>query len=143
MRADLHEKPENTARANALTRLASSMVDTESVAAVIVHYRKPEQTVRAARAVADSTCEIEVVVVDNASGDAVGRRLAAEVPRARLVTEEENRGYGAACNRGARETTGKFLLFLNSDTATAPGAVPALVAALEADPTAAVAGPRL
>jgi N-acetylglucosaminyl-diphospho-decaprenol L-rhamnosyltransferase len=143
MRADVREKPENTARASALTRLASNMVDTESVAAVIVHYRTPEQTVRAARAVAQSTCEVEVVVVDNASGDAVGRRLATEVPRARLVTEEENRGYGAACNRGARETAGKYLLFLNSDTATGPGAAAALVAALEADPSAAAAGPRL
>lgn len=119
------------------------MVDTESVAAVIVHYRTPEQTVRAARAVAETAPGVAIVVVDNASGDAVGQRLAAEVPGARLVTEAENRGYGAACNRGARETAGDYLLFLNSDAAVAPGAVAALVAALERDPRAAAAAPRL
>lgn len=119
------------------------MVDTESVAAVIVHYRTPEQTVCAARAVAQAAPAAEIVVVDNASGDAVGQRLAAEVPRARLLVEAENRGYAGGCNSGARSTKGGYVLFLNSDTAVLPGAVEALVAALEADPGAAAAGPRL
>lgn len=113
------------------------------VSAVIVHYRTPAETVRAAKAVAETAPGIAILVVDNASGDTVGARLASEVPGARLVTEAENRGYGAACNRGARETVGDYLLFLNSDTAVAPGAVAALVAALERNPAAAAAGPRL
>ena len=112
------------------------------VSAVIVHYRTPEQTVRAARAVAETAPGVAIVVVDNASGDAVGERLSS-VPGARLVTETQNRGYGAACNRGARETAGDYLLFLNSDAAVAPGTVAALVTALEQDPGAAAAGPRL
>ena len=117
--------------------------DVVNTAAVIVHYRTPEQTVVAARAVAKSAPGVAVVVVDNSSGDAVAQRLASEAPSARLVVEAENRGYGAGCNRGARETAGKYLLFLNSDTAVAPGAIAALIAALEADPGAAAAGPRL
>ncbi len=113
------------------------------VSAVIVHYRTPGETVRAAKAVAETAPGAAIVVVDNASGDAVGERLASEVPKARLVAEVENLGYGAACNRGARETAGDYLLFLNSDAAVAPGAVAALVAALDRDPEAAAAGPRL
>ena len=118
------------------------MVNTDSVSAVIVHFRTPDETVRAARAVAE-TFRCPIVVVDNASSDGIADRLAAQAPRTRVVAEPENRGYGAACNRGAAETAGAYLLFLNSDAFVAPGAVEALVAALERDPGAAVVGPRL
>lgn len=123
--------------------LSRALLQTGNTVAVIVHYRTPEETVVAARAVAETAPGVAIAVVDNASGDAVAERLAAEVPRARLIRETENRGYGAACNRGARETIGKYVLFLNSDAAVAPGAVAALVAALEGDSGAAAAGPRL
>jgi N-acetylglucosaminyl-diphospho-decaprenol L-rhamnosyltransferase len=113
------------------------------VSAVIVHYRTPAETLAAARAVADLAPGTEIVVVDNASGDAIAQRLSAEAPTARLLAEAQNRGYGAACNRGARETSRPFLLFLNSDAFVQSGAVEALVAALDSDPRAAVVGPRL
>ncbi|MGH9367698.1 MAG: glycosyltransferase family 2 protein, partial [Thermoanaerobaculia bacterium] len=113
------------------------------VSAVIVHYKTPEETVEAARAVARTAPDAEIVVVDNASGDAVRERLSSVVPSARVVVEGENRGYGAACDRGARETSRPYLLFLNSDAVVLPGAVETLVAALEADPIAAAVGPRL
>ncbi len=115
----------------------------DRVSAVIVHYRTPAETERAARAIAESSPASEIVVVDNASGDAIAETLAGRVPAARVVAEPANRGYGAACNRGARETTRPYLLFLNSDAYARPGAVEALVAALDADARAAAAGPRL
>ena len=103
----------------------------------------PEETVRAARAVAESAPETEILVVDNASGDRIEADLAAAVPAARLVAEPSNRGFGAACNRGARESARPYILFLNSDAYVRPGAVAALVAALDAAPGAAAAAPRL
>ncbi len=111
--------------------------------AVIVHYKTPVQTVRAARAVTETAPAAELVVVDNASGDDVSDRLLREAPAARIVREAVNRGFGAACNRGARETSRPYLLFLNSDAYVRPGAVEALVAALDALPGAAAAAPRL
>jgi hypothetical protein len=113
------------------------------VSAVIVHYRARHETVESALAVFRTTPGTEIVVVDNASGDSIGGRLATVVPSARLVTESSNRGYGAACNRGARETTRPNLLFLNSDSVARPGAVEALLGVLEKDDRAAVVGPRL
>jgi N-acetylglucosaminyl-diphospho-decaprenol L-rhamnosyltransferase len=115
----------------------------DRVSAVIVHYRTPEQTVKAVRALAETAPGAEIVVVDNASGDRIEERLATEAPVARVVSERENRGYGAACNRGARETDRPYLLFLNSDAYVRSGAVEALVEVAEADPFAAAVGPRL
>ena len=113
------------------------------VTAVIVHYRTPAETARAVRSLNTTAPEVEVVVVDNASGDAIGERLRADGLKARVVEEPVNRGYGAGCNRGAKESRRPLLLFLNSDTEALPGAVDALVAALGADPHAAAVGPRL
>jgi GT2 family glycosyltransferase len=120
----------------------SSSADSR-VSAVIVHYRTASATVSAARALATTSAQTEVVVVDNASGDGIAERLRAEVRAARVIEEAENRGYGAACNRGARETGREFLMFLNSDAVVQPGAVEALAATLDRDPRSAVAGPRL
>ena len=75
--------------------------------------------------------------MDDASGDGIAARLRSEAPSVRVVSEASNRGFGAACNRGARETVRPILLFLNSDAYVRPGAVDALVSALEASP-----GPR-
>jgi hypothetical protein len=113
------------------------------VGAVVVHYRTPEETLAAARSVAQTSPDAGITVVDNASGDSIAERLAAAVPKARVLTEPSNRGYGAGCNRGARDSEEEFLLFLNSDARVLPGAVAALESALLADPRAAVAGPGL
>ena len=115
----------------------------EKVAAIIVHYRTPAETAAAAQAVVRTAPEAEVIVVDNASGDRVAEALARAAPGARLFTESANRGYGAACNRGARETGRPYLLFLNSDAVVAPGAIAALADALDRDARVAAAGPRL
>ncbi|HEY1434751.1 MAG TPA: glycosyltransferase, partial [Thermoanaerobaculia bacterium] len=87
----------------------------ERVSAVIVHYRTPEETVRAAEAVAASAPAAEILIVDNASADGVAAALSRRVPAARVLVEDTNRGYGAGCNRGARESVRPYLLFLNSD----------------------------
>jgi GT2 family glycosyltransferase len=113
------------------------------VCAVIVHFRTPDETVESVRALAEIAPQAQTFVVDNASGDSVPEQLSKEVPSARLIVERENRGYGAACNRGARETSREFVLFLNSDAFVQPGAVETLVAALDDDPGAAIVGPRL
>ena len=118
-------------------------MDSEDVSAIIVHFRTPEETARSARAVAATVPGAEILVVDNASGDGISGLLAREAPAARVLLESRNRGYGAACNRGAREARGDWLLFLNSDAYVAAGCAEALVGALERDPRAALAGPRL
>ena len=47
------------------------------------------------------------------------------------MIESENVGFGAGCNRGAREVDADVLVFVNPDTVVQPGAVEALARALD------------
>lgn len=84
----------------------------------------------------------EVVVVDNASTDG-SAQVVAGVVGARLIPLAENVGFSAGNNAGIRATSGELVLLLNNDTVVPAGAIDRLVAALEADPAAGIAGPRL
>src|SRR5688572_19415519 len=55
----------------------------------------------------------ELIVVDNASGDRTPDVALEAAPQARLIRNEENVGFPAACNRGAAEASGDLLVFLN------------------------------
>ncbi len=57
-----------------------------------------------------------IVVVDNASTDGSADRLDLAAGALRVIRNQANRGFGAACNQGALGTDADFLLFLNPDT---------------------------
>lgn len=85
--------------------------------------------------------EVETIVVDNGSADGT-----VELLRGRgiePVVLPENRGFAAAVDLGAERTEAPFVLPLNADTELEPGAVAALVAALEADPGLGGVAPRI
>lgn len=58
----------------------------------------------------------KVVVVDNASTDGSVDDFDALPFSVHLIRNQTNRGFGAACNQGARICESPFLLFLNPDT---------------------------
>lgn len=62
----------------------------------------------------------EVIVVDNASSDGTLRYLAEAQPRARVLANAENLGFGRACNQGARAARGEIIIFLNPDVIVLP-----------------------
>jgi GT2 family glycosyltransferase len=107
------------------------------VAAVVVHYGDAGITRRAVASIAEDAPGISIVVVDNGGGPSLS------LPQARVVDAGGNRGYGTACNLGARGLTAEFLLFANNDVTLLPGCLAALVAALDREPRAAAVGPRL
>lgn len=86
---------------------------------------------------------LETILVDNASTDGGAEEAAASFPAVRIIRNEANPGFGAANNRAVRESSGEFLLFLNTDTVLQPGAVALLLDALRADDAAVAAGPLL
>ena len=86
-------------------------------------------------------CSYEVIVVDNASSDGSCGRVTADYPWVRLIRNKENLGFGTANNLGAREASGKYLLFLNSDTLLLNDALKAFFDYAEAEgPGLGVAG---
>lgn len=80
-------------------------------------------------------CSVETIVVDNDSPD--GSWDEAEgIDGVRLVRNEENLGFGRACNQGAALARGRHLLFLNFDSVPEPDWAARLVAAADGDPSA-------
>jgi N-acetylglucosaminyl-diphospho-decaprenol L-rhamnosyltransferase len=117
----------------------------DAVAAVVVNYnsrRHLEVCLTSLRA--DGVARL--VVVDNGSSD--GSEAVAGAGSAGLVWVPAgcNLGYGRAANLGAAQpaaASARYLLVCNPDLDVRPGAVAALVAALDRDPSLGVVGPRL
>jgi GT2 family glycosyltransferase len=66
-----------------------------------------------------------IVVVDNASRTEERQALAGIA--ARVIYNDDNRGYGAALNQALAETDSEFVLFSNADTWYLPGALQRLI----------------
>lgn len=119
------------------------------VTVVVVTHNGPEWVERCLQAVlvdARPAVSTEVVVVDSAS-DAPTREVLArwavrEPDRLRVELAEENVGFARGCNLGAALGTGRRVLLLNPDAVVQAGAVDALVAALDAEPSAGIMGGR-
>lgn len=107
------------------------------VSVVVVNYRGVEQTLECLRSLADldwPANQLDVVCVDNASGDdSVARLRAAELPGVRLVESASNTGFAGGCNLGARHATGEYLALLNSDARPHPRWLAEAVRLLEYD----------
>ena len=84
----------------------------------------------------------EAIVVDNASRDRSAALVSSEFPRVRLIKNRINRGFAAACNQGAAVASGRWLLFLNSDTLVHPGTLEKAVRFMERHPEAGLMGCR-
>ena len=117
-----------------------------TVSIVIPVYGKLDLTRQCLEAI-DATCAgvpHEVIVVDNASpdGTAAFLRAAEAEGRLRAICNEQNLGFGKACNAGAAIARGEHVLLLNNDTIPHPGWLEALLAGLD-DPTVGLVGARL
>jgi N-acetylglucosaminyl-diphospho-decaprenol L-rhamnosyltransferase len=87
--------------------------------------------------------DMDVTVVDNASGDGSAEMVADDFAWVRLIRNDRNLGFGAAHNQALRIAEGRYVVILNSDATPRVGALQALVGFLDAHPGVAVAGPRL
>jgi GT2 family glycosyltransferase len=83
----------------------------------------------------------EVIVVDNGSEPDTAAVLA-DFPWVRVIRNDRNLGFAAACNQGARAASARIVIHLNNDT-VAPGAWVESLLAHFADPGVGVAGAKL
>ncbi len=84
-----------------------------------------------------------VVVVDNASTDGSAATLEGPSPPLTVIHNPLNRGFAAACNTGAAESTADFLLFLNPDVELERDSLAGAAAFMERNPDVAVSTIRL
>ena len=117
----------------------------EKLSVVIVTYHNVDDIRACLRAVERATPRIpmEVVVVDNASGDGtVAAVRASAPPGTRVIEQNINSGFAVGCRTGAEAASGDWLLFLNPDTTIAPDAIDALLGCSRRHPSAGIVGGR-
>jgi succinoglycan biosynthesis protein ExoO len=82
-------------------------------------------------ALAQTMSSLEVIVVDDGSGDethSVATKIAARDPRVRVFKNETNIGFSGTMNRGLREARGEWVASLDSDDTWRPERLERLLA---------------
>lgn len=90
-------------------------VDNPTVSIILILYNRAELTLSCLQSILHNSYKsVEVVIVDNCSGDRT-RELLTTVTEAKIIFNESNLHFLLAANQAAAAATGKHLLFLNND----------------------------
>ncbi|HEX4730940.1 MAG TPA: glycosyltransferase family 2 protein [Solirubrobacterales bacterium] len=87
---------------------------------------------RTLQSLRDQTRPLDVVVVDNGSGDGSAAQVRADFPEVTLLELGENFGFGPALNRAVAAHPADAIVLLNSDVECEPRFCEALLAGLDA-----------
>ncbi len=119
-------------------------VGTPRASIVIPVYNHCEATLGCLRSLAAHPPEaaFEAIVVDDGSSDATAAWME-QVQGLRYHRRARNGGFIAACNDGAAQARGQYLVFLNNDTFAQPGWLDALLDTFDAVPDAGLVGAQL
>ena len=144
---------ERTTEKNTASQIADVKVSTlprpVTASIIIPVYNQWEYTqncLKALHAVSDVQGDFEVIVVDNASTDNTQTLLteaAKKYPNLRFMRNKKNLGFAKACNQGAEQSRGYYVVFLNNDTLPQPGWLDAMIQTAEKDPSVGMVGSRL
>ncbi|MDP2649251.1 MAG: glycosyltransferase family 2 protein [bacterium] len=85
--------------------------------------------------------KIEIILVDNASGDGTIQKV--KDFKLKLIENKENIGFAAGINAGAKHAKGKYLLFLNPDSKLWKGSFYDLVSIFEKDGKIGIVGGKI
>jgi GT2 family glycosyltransferase/glycosyltransferase involved in cell wall biosynthesis len=117
----------------------------ERVAAVILNYKTPEETLLAVRSVlASRTPFSQVIVVDNAADDVCRDALSEVLSEITFLSAGANTGFSAGVNLGIRralDAGATHVMLVNSDVVLAVDALGALLSAIAASPGRGIAAP--
>jgi GT2 family glycosyltransferase len=87
---------------------------------------------------------MQVMLVDNGSGDGVAERVRAEHPSVEVRESAVNLGFAGGCNLGLRDLDGvDYVALVNNDVVVDAAWLVPLRAALEADPGRGAASPKM
>ena len=114
------------------------------VTAILVNFNAGGELALALQSIREDCAEIawEAIVVDNASTDD-SAAVVETIPQATLVRNVTNVGFGRAVNQAVALARSPLLLLINPDCRLTAGAVSKLRSVFDAEPSCAVAGPRI
>ncbi len=119
------------------------MTASPTVSVVVVAWRARDDVLSCLESLErDAGLPHETIVVDDGSGDGTAAAVAERFPAARVLAKERNEGLPRGRNDALALVRGRYVLMLDADTIVRPGALPALVAALE-QPGVGLVGPKL
>jgi GT2 family glycosyltransferase len=111
--------------------MSNTFIDNKSVAAIVLNYRRADDTIDCVRSLRRSKgLKPKIMVVDNASDDGSIDRIAGAFPDVQIVRNRSNLGYAGGNNVGIREALKKgaeYVLVINNDCTVAPDAVGKMV----------------
>lgn len=85
----------------------------------------------------------EVIVVDNNSGDGSAEMVEKEFPQVKSIRNRENVGFARANNQAIRQSKGRYILLLNSDTVVISDALSKMINFMDSHPQAGVVGGKM
>src|SRR5258708_33569075 len=98
---------------------------------IIVSYNSGEFLRKCLESIQESKFKnLEVIVVDNASKDNP-KKIIKDFPNVIFIKNKENLGFSKANNLGLKKASGKYVLFLNPDTAVGKNALGTLFSFME------------
>lgn len=114
----------------------------KDVSVVYVNYKTKEITLNSIKSVVEKTegIDYEIILVDNNSGDGVIDEVNKLFPQVIAVQSGENLGFAGGCNLGARHASGRYILFLNTDTVLVENSLKVMHEFMERNPEYAVIG---
>ncbi len=91
-----------------------------ALSVIVTNYRRPDLLMRCLESVREgcrnTQMQVEVIVVDNGSGDESCQLVRERFPDVLLVALERNGGYPTAANAGIQASSAEWVLTLNNDT---------------------------
>lgn len=117
----------------------------DSLAIVIVTYNSTTEIDACLDSIVGHTAPFPttITVVDNKSTDGTAAHVRDRWPMVQVIEAKGNLGFSRANNLGIRATDSEYVLLLNPDTVSPPGAIQTLVRGLASHPEAAIAGARM
>lgn len=117
------------------------------VAALVLNWCAEDDTLACVASLeAQEYPALEICLLDNASPDGSGTRLATRRPDLHFIQTGANLGYAGGNNAGiawALDRGADYVLVINDDALLAPGALRELVSAMRAEPRAGMAAPTI
>lgn len=109
---------------------------------IMINFNTKKLTEQAVESVLQTVqkASFEIVVVDNSTQPSEYYRGSDH--RVKVMEKIDNRGFGHACNLGAAEAEGEYLLFLNSDTIVRENALDAALLYMREHPDTGILGIR-